>query len=149
MMSRPRRKLIIVGVVLLLVAAEIGLDTLREPVACVTVVNDGVAPVERLSISSGRRRAEIAAIAPGESANVYLAGRGRKTLALAFRQQGNALTNFEISDFDPAALHREGFKLVISIQANQVTRYQEHAEPSTLGRLGRNVRDWLARSLDP
>ena len=83
------------------------------------------------------------AIRPGLSRRVrakWIPGRG-------FRQRGNALTAIEVPDFDPAMLHREGFKLVINVQTNQFERFQEEAEPSPPARLGRNLWSWLERSL--
>ena len=114
--------------------------------ASVKLVNEGDAPIEGLRVACGQSRAEVARIAPGESAGLALSGRGREGLQLDFWQRRNSLSSVEILDFDPAEPHREGFLFLIGIQVNQFTRDQEEAEPARLGRLGRNLWDWLVQS---
>ena len=147
-MSQRKRNLTIVTVVLLLVAAEVGLQSLRLPVAFVRVVNQGGAPITNLRLVSGQSEATVAKIPDGESAMVPLAGRGKQSLVVTFQQQNNPLSNFQIPVFDPASLQREGFSLVLVIRQNEFERYQDDGEPSKLSRLGTWLWNWLEKSLE-
>ncbi len=53
-MSRRNRNLTIAAVVLLGVALEVGLQSLRSSVACVRVVNQGGVAITRLRLVSGQ-----------------------------------------------------------------------------------------------
>lgn len=147
-MSRRNRNLTIAAVVLLGVVVEVGLQSLRSSVACVRVVNQGGAPITHLRLVSGQSEATLDSLPAGETANLFLDGRGRQTLIVTFQQQGNALSNFKIPIFDPASLQREGSSLVVVIRPNEFERYQDEGEPSRLSRLGSWLWSWLEKSLE-
>jgi hypothetical protein len=92
--------------------------------------------------------ATVATIGDGAAAKVYLAGRGKATLTVTFQQKNNPLSTFEIPTFDPAALQREGFTLVLVIRQNEYERYQDDGEPSFLSRLAAQSKGWLEKSLE-
>ena len=139
---------IIVGVVLLLVGAEVGLRRLSAPSGSVVVGNQGEYPIEGLVVTSGGSRASVARIAPGEVARIWLDGRGKHPLRLTFRQRGNAVTSFEVPEFDPAMLHNDGNRLVLNVRPNELERYQEEDDPSMLRRGAESLWDWIQRWFD-
>ncbi|SIN99233.1 hypothetical protein SAMN05444166_1944 [Singulisphaera sp. GP187] len=147
-MTRRKRNFTIGIVVSLLVAAEVGLQSLRLPAASVRVVNQGGEPIKNLRLVSGRSEATVATIPDGESANLVLEGRGKQTLVVSFQQKNNPLVNFEIPVFDPAALHRDGFSLVIVIRQNEFERYQDDGDPPRWSRLATGAWHWLEKSLE-
>ncbi|AGA30087.1 hypothetical protein [Singulisphaera acidiphila] len=147
-MSRRKRNLTIVTVVLLFVAAEVGLQLLRPPVAYVRVVNQGGEPITNLRLVSGQSAATLAKLPEGETATLPLEGRGDQTLLVTFQQKNNSLSNFEIPVFNPAALQSEGFSLVLVIRQGEFERYQDDGEPSKLGRLSAWFWSWLEKSLE-
>jgi hypothetical protein len=147
-MSRRNRNLTLAIVVLLLVAAEVGLRSLRLPVASVRVVNQGGEPITNLRLVSGSSQAHVATLPEGETVNVPLEGRGKQSLVVTFQQKNNPLSNFEIPVFDPAGLQSEGFSLVLVIRQNEFERYQDDGEPSKLSRLGTWLWTWLEKSLE-
>ncbi len=148
-MSRPKRNLIVaVALLLLVVTAEVTLNLWRPPLARVQVVNEGATTIEDLQVSYGRDKAGVARIAPGESSHLTFAGWRRRDLRLKFKQRDNALTEFEVVEFDPPALSREGFKLVVIVKPNAFERGQEDdAAPSARGRIFEVIGGWLERAL--
>jgi hypothetical protein len=141
-MSRPK-KVFLLAVVLLVPASEVVLNLVRGPVAYVVVGNEGTTPIEDLQVVCGRSRAVVAWIAPGSSARVSLAGRQANSLRLIFRQSGNPLGGYAISDFNPAMMSRDGAQLVFNIREGQVERYQSEItnEP-----MARRVWRWILDS---
>src|SRR5262245_53837600 len=107
-MSRTSRKVVAVGVVLLLVGAEVALRRMQRPAGCLVGGNQGDEPIVGLVASCGASRAEVARIAPGETARLFLVGPPKTPLKLTFRQRGNALTSFEVPEFDSALLRKDG-----------------------------------------
>lgn len=147
-MSRGKRYLLAgCALVLALVGGELGLRQLLAPVASVQVINAGREAIEGLRVESGQSQAGVHRIEPGESARLHIRGRGPSTLRLSYQQRGSALTNFEVPNFDPPALAREGFMLVLRVRENEYERYQDEDEPSTLSRLGSTLKRWLEDSL--
>jgi hypothetical protein len=147
-MSRKKRYLWIGCGLLLLLGVEIGLNALRAPVASVRVVNDGPEPIEGLHAVCGSSEGWVSRIESGASALVPLSGRRANALKLTYRQKGNAMSAVEIPAFDPEALSKEGFLLVIRIKTNEYERYQDDAEPSRWGRIASNAKRWLEEALE-
>jgi hypothetical protein len=118
----------------------------------VMVVNPGAEPMEGLVLTSGGSRDTVARIAPGESAKLFLNGRGKDQLKLAFRQRGNAITSIHLPEFDPAMLHQDGSRLVLVVRTNEFERYQEEDDPPLLRRWSQKtwgrIERWL-NSLAP
>lgn len=148
-MTQRKRRLALAALLLsAVVATEYGLRTIRAPVAGVRIVNEGGAPLESLILTTNAARAAVATIPDGASTTVLVAGRGKSPLTVSFQQAGNPLNTIEIPAFDPAALQREGFSLVLTIRQNEYERFQDDGEPSTLGRLAAQARNWLANALE-
>jgi hypothetical protein len=148
-MSRPKRNLIVAGsLVLLVVAAEVALNLLRPPMARVQIVNEGRSAIEDLQVVYGRQEAGVARIGPGESAHLTFAGWRRRDLNLKFQQPDNALTGFEVAEFDPPALSRDGMKLVVIVKPNTFERgLEDDAAPTPRGRIVEVMGQWLDRAL--
>ena len=148
-MSGPRRNLIVAGtLVLSAIAVEVALNLLRPPLARVQVVNEGETAIEDLRVAYGRKEAGIARLGPGESVHLSFDGWRRLDLMLKFRQRGNALTGFTVGDFDPAALSRDGAKLVVIVKPNAFERAQEEDEvASPRGRVFDVMGRWLEQAL--
>ncbi len=149
-MSKPKRKLIVLGVLLLLVGTEFGLSSLRIPTAAVRIVNPGDEPVVDLEVVCGDCKVSVGRINPQQSAVVHVAGRGNNVLKLSYKQLGNAMSGFEVTHFNPGRLSRDGSVLVLEIRPNEFTRYHMPDEtPTALGRLGRNVAGWFGEEPEP
>jgi hypothetical protein len=147
-MPRPSRRVVVVGAVLLLIGAEVALRRVQQPAGCLVVGNQGDEPIVGLVASCGASRAEVARIAPGETAKLFLVGPPKTPLRLTFRQRGNALTSFEVPEFDTALLRKDGSRLVLNVRTNEVERYQEEDDPSLLRRNAQGAWDWLERWLE-
>jgi hypothetical protein len=87
----------------------------------------------------------VGRIAPGETAKLFLVGLPKTPLKLTFRQRGNALTSFELPEFDSALLRKDRSRLVLNVRTNEVERYQEEDDPSPLRRGARGAWDWFER----
>lgn len=134
-MTRKQRGVLIgLAVVVALIGAEFTLQRLKGTEACVQIDNLGAEPIEGLVVASGSSRAAAAQVQAGESVRLFLGGKGPQTLRLTFRQRGNGLTGFEMRGFDSALLAGEGSRLVLQIRPNEVVRFQDEAEPTTLAR---------------
>lgn len=147
-MPRRKRNLTIVAVLLVLVTVEVALRAVRDPIACVEVVNQGGEPIENLRLTWDQNAATVATIEDQGATKLFLGGRGQTLLTVEFQQKDNPLTHFEIPAFDPAALEREGFKLVLVIRRNEFERYRDDGEPSWLSRLATRAQTWLEQSLE-
>jgi hypothetical protein len=146
MTRRKRNTIIVAGLAALLVGAEVGLNLWRGRETIVQVKNEGAEPIEGLTFRFGTRQTNVARVLPGESARVYLSGRRPGTLTMAFRQKGNAMTGYQVPEFDPDLMSREGFKLVLEVRPNEVVRYQEDSEP--VSPLGQVVQGFTQRFWD-
>lgn len=146
-MTRRNRRLAIGTVVVLLAGLEVAYRFWWSPMACVSIVNQAGEPIEDLQLECDGQVARVPRIAVGESANVYVTGRGMPTLKVTYRLKGSTLPGFQVSGFHPAALRKEGFKLVIIIRQDEWERYQEDADPSLIGSLAGHARRWLVDSL--
>jgi hypothetical protein len=141
----------IVGLIAIaLVGVEVGLETLRPPDATVRVINMGDTSITELKLSYGNSSALVPVILPQDSVVVRLSGRGKKPLIVDFRQLENAMTGFQIKDFDPAELRQAGSMLVLEIRPNEFGRQLEaDTTPTPLGRLRKNIESWLGEEPDP
>ena len=150
-MTKRARNLSILGVVVgVVVAAEMAVNLMRGPEACVEVHNEGAEPIENLVVSWGSGRHAVGRVESGGSVRVFLPGRGARPLGLTFRQKGNAMGSYELPGFDPEQLSREGFKQVLRVRPNEVERYMDDVESHTpVGRLLRNARESLEKSTEP
>ena len=136
MTRRKRGVLVALGLVTLLVTAEVTLNVWRGSQVCVEVANQGATPIEDLVLKLGTSRVSAARVEPGSSTRMYLTGRRQGTLLMTFRQQGNPLGTYQIPSFDPAAVSADGFKLVLNVRPNEIERFQDDADPATpFGRL--------------
>ena len=143
-MVRSRWKWVLLGVVLLLVAAELALNALKVPTAQVRIVNGGEYPITELVVSNGASQAKLSRLEPGRSDVLLLSGRGKTPLVLRFNQFNNPLTDFEIPEFEPRRLQRERSVLVLELRPNEVVRSQEPDDrPSRWEQLGERVRNSL------
>lgn len=146
-MSR-RNWLILIGLVMPLLAVELGVWFTRQPRGCLRLVNQGTTPIEGLSVSFDANEVAVDRLGAGEAATVWLDGGRQGTLSLSFQQRGNPMKGLQVPDFNPREMSRNGLKLVLEIRTNEVTRYMEEREPSTpLSRLGARLLGWLAAEL--
>jgi hypothetical protein len=139
MTRRARGVWIGVAVVGTLLGAELVLEAVKSPEACVEVENQGAEPIEGLVVTCGTDRAVAPKVAPGDKVRLLVAGKGPQTLQLGFRQRGNGLTGYQVPGFDPGQMAADNFKIVLQIRTNEVIRFQDDADPTTP--LGRVVRD--------
>jgi hypothetical protein len=130
-MVRARWKWFLLGAVFLLVATEVVLNALKTPVGQVKIVNTGADPILNLVATNGPSRAEAARVDPQDSVVLQISGRGKTALALKFNQFNNPVTDFEVAEFDPAALSRQGSRLVLEVRPGEVMRYQEPDDTPT------------------
>jgi len=149
-MSRRDRNLwIVAAIVTALVGVEVGLNLWRGPEGCVEVENAGVEPIDDLVLTWRGGRSEVGRVAPGASALVRFSGRGIGPLTVQFRQKGNALGSFELPEFSPAQLSRDGLRQVLRVRTNEVERNLDDSEPSSsAGRFLQGVWRGIAGSLD-
>ena len=143
-MLKRKRTLIVMGVLLLIVVVEVGLNAWKPSVAGVRGGNQGDAPIVNLQVVYGDSKTSVDQILPQESAEVRIVGHGQRGLKLRFKQLNNALSDFEVADFDPGFMSREKSVLVLEIRNGEFTRSLDvDKTPTTLGRLSRNVWRWL------
>ena len=148
-MSRQTRGVaIVLAILAALAVTEVVLNWARGPEALVEIENSGDEPIESLVITFGTSRARVSRVEPGATTRVYLNGQGPQALRLSFHQPGNAMAGYQYAGFNPEQMRRDGFKLVLKVQPNEVMRYQDDAEPATpMGRAVRNLWDWFLREL--
>ena len=106
-------------------------------------------PIENLVVSYGGSRVGVGTLPAGENTLVWLTGSKKGTLSLEFNQARNPMSGFQIADFDPRSMRRDGQRQVLTIMPNQVMKYMDDAEYSTpLSRLGGRISDWVSAELD-
>ena len=148
-MSR-RAQTVLIGLIILLVGVEIVVRIVQPSRTSVQIVNAGDTPIENLVVVYGGSRVGVGTLPAGESTQVWLTGSGKGTLSLEFTQAGNPMSGFQIADFDPRSMRRDGLKQVLTIMPNQVMKYMDDEDYSTpLGRLGGRISDWVSAELDP
>jgi hypothetical protein len=145
-----RRYAVILGV--LIVALAVGLEWAfrygGSGTGCAQVVNEGIAPMEGLVVSYGGGEVPVGLLAPGEKIKVWFSGAGSGVLTIAFTQTGNPMTGFKVDDFDPAELRRDGSRLVLIVNTNQVQRFIEEEESiKTSPRMFEKILDWIREEL--
>ena len=147
-MSR-RAQTILIALVGLVVLIELVVRFVQPSLTSLQIVNGGATPIDNLVVSYGNSRVGVGTIPAGESANVRLSGSSKGTVTLSFTQAGNPMAGFQIADFDPRAMRRDGLKQVLHVMPNQVMKYMDEETSTTpLGRLGGRITDWLSAELD-
>ncbi len=135
-MVRSRWKWVALGVVLLLIAAEVGLNVLKPSEVLVKIVNGGQEPLLNVEITVGAESSFVDRIDPQQAHVFLLSSYGKTPLALKFNQLNNPLSDFVVPEFDARKLSQEGSVLVLEVRPNEVARYVEPDErPGALGRL--------------
>jgi hypothetical protein len=149
-MSKPKGLLISVVVLLSLVGLELVLSSLKPPDAAVRITNMGETPIVDMRITFGDGVVVVGTIAPQDSAVVHFSGRKKDALKVSFSQLDNPLSGFEVADFDPSALRRQGRELALEIRMNEYSRAQVTDEtPTTLSRLTQNLWSWFGADVEP
>ena len=142
--------LIAIGLAILLLGIEIGVRSLQSAKSSVQISNLGDTLLENLVVSFAGSQVGVGNLAPGESAQVWLSGTKKGTLGLAFTQKGNPMSGFQIADYDPPILRRDGLRMVLQIRPNEVTKFQDdESSTSLLGGLSNRIRDWVWGELSP
>jgi hypothetical protein len=145
-----RRRWILLGCVLVLVVGlEVAVWWAQSGRNRVKIINSGLTPIQNLVVSYAGTKVSLGGLEPGETGYAYLSGREKGTLDLAFTQAGNPMAGFQITDYDPRVLRRDGLEQVLDIKVNQVTKYMDDAGASSaMGRLYERLRDWVADEFD-
>jgi hypothetical protein len=142
-MSR-RARIVLISLAVLLLAVEIVVRFAVSSRASLQIVNDGDAVIENLIVSFPGSQVAVGHLGAGDSAQVWLSGNEKGTLALSFNQKGNPMQGFQVQDFDPRELRRDGFRLVLRVRPNEVTKYMDDEVSSTpVGQLGDKISDWV------
>jgi hypothetical protein len=145
-----RARIILIGIVILVLGVEIAVRFSGGSKTCVQIVNKGDTLLENLVVSFPGSEIGVGSIPPGESVHVWLSGRRKGTLTLAFKQAGNPTSGFMVDDYDPPFMRRDGLKLVLNVKPNEVEKYMEDDESSTpMGRLGNRFNEWISGELTP
>jgi hypothetical protein len=145
-----RRRWIVAGCVLaLVVGLEVAVRIAQTGRSRVQIINAGATPIENLVVSYAGTRIRLGSLPPGATGYAYLSGQEKGTLDLAFTQAGNPLTGFQVADYDPRALGRDGLEQVLEVKSDMVTKYLDDAGSITpLSRLLDRIRDWIHGELD-
>jgi hypothetical protein len=147
-MSR-RTWIILFSLAALLLGIEVVFRFVDSSRAGIQIVNDGTTAIENLIVSFPGSRVAVGSLAPGESGHVWLSGHEKGTLELSFTQAENPMSGFQIPDYDPQEMRRDGLKMVIHVRPNEVMKYMDDEGSSTpLGRLGDSMSDWITSELD-
>ena len=81
---------------------------------------------------------------------MLLSGQRKGTLNLSFKQRDNPMAGFQIADYDPHALRRDGLEMVLLVNKNQVGKYLDDQRSTTpIGRLMERFESEVSRELDP
>jgi hypothetical protein len=148
-MSR-RARIILICLVCLALGIEVVVRFAGPSKASVKIINGADSMIEKLVVSFGGSQIALGSLAPGDAAVVWLSGSKKGTLDLAYTQKGNPVAGFQVSDYDPRALRRDGLRQVIQIKPNEVMKYVDDEEDGTpLGKLRGRVSDWIYGELDP
>ena len=147
-MSR-RTQMVLIGLIVLVVGIEIAVRITSPSRTSVQIINAGDTPIENLVVIYGGSRVAVGTVPTGEKTQVGLTGWRKGTLSLEFTQQGNPMSGFQIANFDPRAMHRDGLRQVLTITPNQVMKYMDDdSDTSPLGRLGGRISDWVSAELE-
>ena len=96
-----RARIIVIGIVVLVLGVEIAVRFSGGSKTCVQIINKGDTPIEDLVVSFPGSEIGVGSVPPGESVHVWLSGRRKGTLTLAFKQAGNPTSGFMVDDYDP------------------------------------------------
>jgi hypothetical protein len=148
-MSR-RARIVLISVVCLVLGIELVARFSAPSTGGVQIVNGADSVIENLVVSFAGSKIALGSLAPGDATVVRLSGKENGTLDLAYTQKGNPVAGFQVADYDPRALRRDGLRLVIQIRPNEVMKYMDDDEDGTpLGKLRGRVSDWFYGELDP
>jgi hypothetical protein len=142
-MLRSRRARIW-GIVLALIAVEVGVRILGGSRATVEVVNKGSAPIEDLRVVCDGSEVAPGRIEVGQTARLLVTARGPSPLRMTFQQPHCMISAIEVEEFDPGYLQGQGQRLVIGIGDGETYRYCED-NPGLINRVRRTFRDLSAR----
>jgi hypothetical protein len=135
---------------LLLLGAEVAVrQWVVAPKTCVQITNRGDAAMEDLVVSYAGSQVAVGRLPVGQSTHVWLSAGPKGLLRLDFKQKGNALTGFQIPDFDPAQIRRDGFKLVLVVKSNEIERFMDDDPLADRETLEDRVRRWIRNDPEP
>jgi hypothetical protein len=139
---------LLIGAIVLLLGIEAAVRWGRASKTCVEIVNKGDSMIEGLLVTHQGSQVVVGNIPSGATAHAWLSGRGKGTLTLAFRQQGNPMSGFMVDEFDPRQMRRDGLKMVLQVRPNEVQKYMEDDDtPTGTGGLVGQIRDWISAEL--
>jgi hypothetical protein len=148
-MSR-RARIVLISVVCLVLGIELVVRFAGPSRGGVQIINAADTVIEKLVVSFAGSKVAVGSLAPGDATVVRLSGNDTGTLELSYTQKGNPVAGFQVQDYDPRALRRDGLRLVIQIKPNEVMKYMDDdADGSPLGKLRGRIGDWLYDELDP
>jgi hypothetical protein len=148
----PRRRWIIALSLfaVLLVGVELALRRLQSPKACVQVINDGDGTMEDVIIEYNGTTVPVGRLPMGTSTHIWLTAGPKGLLRIDFRQKGNALKGFQVSDFDPMQNLQDAFKLVLVVKTNEIQKYVEDDEfRKDKETLGDRIKQWMRSEIEP
>src|SRR5438270_9568710 len=142
-MSR-RRWILLALAIALLVGAEVAVRRWVAPKACVQIINQGEGAMDDLAVSYADTKVPAGRLGVGQSTHVWLTSGPKGLLRIDFRQKGNALTGFQVPDFDPSQNLQDGFKLVLVVKTNEVQRFVEDDDSrNDAEALGDRIKRWI------
>jgi hypothetical protein len=148
-MSR-RARIVLIGLVCLVVGIELLVKLSGHSRSSVKIINAADSLIEKLVVSFGETQIAVGSLAPGDATVVWLSGNEKGTLELAYTQKGNPVSGFQIADYDPRALRRDGLRQVIQIKPNEVMKYMDDEDAGTpIGRLRERIGDRISSELNP
>lgn len=146
----PRARMVLIVLIVLIVGIEVAVRLSRTSRSSVEIANVAEVPIENLVVSFAGSQVGVGNVAAGDTTHVWLSGIEKGTLSISFTQAGNPMSGFQVPDFDPGNMRRDGLKLVLHIKPNEVMKFLDDEETSTpLGRLRDRIRDWVSAELDP
>src|SRR5206468_6321148 len=117
--------------------------------ACVQIVNQGQGKMDDLIVSYADTQVTLGRLGVGQSAHIWLTAGPKGPLRLDFRQEANALSGFQIPDFDPHQNSRDGFKLVLIVKSNEIQRFMDDDARNDGETLGDRIKRWIHSEIDP
>jgi hypothetical protein len=149
-MSRRRGIILLSLTALVLVGAEVAVRRWEAPKACVQIINEGEGVMDDLVVDYAGSKVLAGRLGVGQATQVWLTAGPKGPLRLDFRQKGNALSGFQIPDFDPAQNLRDGFKLMLIVKTNEIQRFMDD-DDSRKDResLGDRIKRWIHSEIEP
>jgi hypothetical protein len=147
-MSR-RRWIILASLAVLLVGAEVTVRHWVAPKSCVQITNKGDGAIEDLVVSYAGTQVAVGRLPAGQSTQVWLSAGPKGLLCLDFKQKGNGLAGFQVPDFDPAEIRRDGLKLVLIVKPNEVERFMDDDPLADRETLEDRIRRWIRDGMEP